>query len=113
VQSCWGAQLPPPLPVGDPYSCEPNSLGAALSRVANDGHGTGDKEPSQIAIALFGDAAEPFLATGRVLLGHQTDSGRKIAPGAERLPVADLGNQGRGCNRANARDLLEPSALFT
>src|SRR6516162_8882809 len=52
------------------YSCEPGSPRAVLSRVANDRHSTGDEEPSQIAIALFGDAAEPLFATGRVLLGH-------------------------------------------
>jgi hypothetical protein len=46
------------------YSGQPSALGAALSRVANDGHGTSDKEPSQIAIALLGDTAEPFLAAG-------------------------------------------------
>jgi hypothetical protein len=63
-----------------------------LPRVANNGHGAGDEKPTQVAIALLGNAAEPFLAAGRVLLGHQTDPGRKIAPGAERTPVADLGD---------------------
>src|ERR1043165_8210719 len=61
------------------YSCEPNSLGAVRSGVANDGHGAGNEQPSQIAIALLGDTAEPLLATGRMLLGHQTDPGSKIA----------------------------------
>jgi hypothetical protein len=65
------------------YSCEPSSLGAVLSCVANDRHGAGDEQPSQIAIALLGNAAEPFLAAGRVLLGHQTDPSGKIAPRAE------------------------------
>jgi hypothetical protein len=41
-----------------------------LSRVSNDSHRAGDEEPSQIAIAVLGDAAEPFFAAGRVLLGY-------------------------------------------
>jgi len=32
-------------------------------------HYSGEPMPSQIAIALFGDAAEPCFAAGRVLLG--------------------------------------------
>ena len=94
-------------------SCEPGPLGAVLSRISDNGHGAGDQQPSQVAIALLGDAAEPFLAAGRMLLRHQPDPGRKIAPRAERLPVADLGNQGGGHNRANAGDLLQPPAGFT
>ena len=90
----------------------PSSLGAVLSCVANDRHGAGDEQPLQIAIALLGDTAEPFLAAGRVLLGHQTDPSGKIAPRAEGAPVADLRNQGRGDDRTNAGDLLEPSARF-
>src|SRR5437764_13579354 len=90
----------------------PSSLGAVLSRVANDRHGAGDEQPSQIAIALLGNAAEPFLAAGRVLLGHQTDPSGKIAPRAEGAPVADLRNQGRGDDRTNAWDFLESSALL-
>src|SRR5215467_2363751 len=95
------------------YSGEPRSFGAVRSCVANDRHRPGDEEPSQVTIALFGDAAEPFLAAGRVLLGYQTDPGGKIAPRAECSPVADLGNQSRGDDRTDAWDLLEPSALFT
>ena len=74
------------------YSGEPRSFGAVRSCVANDGHRAGDEKPSQIAIALFGDTAEPLLAAGRVLLGYQTDPGRKTAPRPKRPPVADLGN---------------------
>src|SRR5262249_11027572 len=95
------------------YSCEPSSFGAMLSRIANDSHSAGDEEPSQIAIALLGYAAEPFLAAGRVLLGHQTNPGGESAPRAERPPIADLGNQSDSDDRTNARDFLEPSALFT
>ena len=86
---------------------------AVLSRVPDDSHGAGDQQPSQVAIALFGDTAEPILAAGRMLLGHQSDPGGEIAPGAERLPIADLGNQGGGHNRADAGDLLQPPAGFT
>ena len=95
-----------------PLFAQSRHRGAVLSRVANDRHGAGDEQPSQIAIALLGNAAEPFLAAGRVLFGYQTDPGRKTAPRAECAPVADLGNQGRGDDRTNAGDLLEPSARF-
>ena len=81
-------------------------------RIANDGHGTGDQQPSQVAIALLGDAAELVLAAGRMLLGHQPNPGGKVAPRAELLPVADLGNQGGGHDRADARDLLQATARF-
>ena len=47
--------------------------------VADDGHGAGDQQPSQVSIALLGDAAKPVLAAGRLLLGHQPDPGSKIA----------------------------------
>src|SRR5262245_64686099 len=48
-----------------------------------------------------------------MLLGHQSDPGGKVASRAKRLPVADLGDQRGGHNRTNARDLLEPAAVFT
>src|SRR5262249_54075199 len=65
------------------YSGEPRSFGAVRSRVANDSHGAGDEEPSQIAIALLGDAAEPLLAAGGVRGGHQADPSRQTAPRAD------------------------------
>src|SRR4029450_9580346 len=43
---------------------EPEPLGAVLSSIANDGHRTGDEEPSQVAIALPGDTAKSVLAAG-------------------------------------------------
>src|SRR5262249_37936545 len=94
-------------------SCEPRSpLGAVLFGVADDGHGTCYEQPSQVAITLLGDAAEPLLAAGRVLLGHQPDPGSKIAPRAELPPVADFGNQRGGHDWADARDLLQATARF-
>src|SRR5438477_9717294 len=95
-----------------PLFAQSRHRGAVLSCVANDRHGAGDEQPSQIAIALLGNAAEPFLAAGRVLLGHQTDPSGKIAPRAERPPIADLRNQSRGDDGTNTWDLLEPPALF-
>src|SRR5262249_7576255 len=93
--------------------CEPRSpLGAVLLGVADDGHGTCYEQPSQVAITLLGDAAEPLLAAGRVLLGHQPDPGSKIAPRAELPPVADFGNQRGGHDWADARDLLQATARF-
>src|SRR5476649_2406191 len=60
-----------------PY--EPGSLGAVLLRVADHCRGSSDKQPSQIAIALFGNVAKSLLATSRMLLRHQPDPGRKTA----------------------------------
>src|SRR5262245_51010343 len=60
--------------------CEPRPFRAVLACIANDRHRTGDQQPSQVAIALLGDAAKPLLAAGRMLLGHQSDPGGKVAP---------------------------------
>src|SRR3954452_19676061 len=43
---------------------EPKPLGATLPRIADDRHGTGDQQPSQVSITLFGDSAEALLSTG-------------------------------------------------
>src|SRR5476651_1656262 len=45
-----------------PY--EPRSLGAVLLCIADHRNGSGDKQPSQIAITLFGNAAKSLLAAG-------------------------------------------------
>jgi hypothetical protein len=61
-------------------SAEPATpLGSVLARVADDGHRDDDQQPPQISIALLGDAPEPALAAGAVLLRHQPDPGRKTA----------------------------------
>src|SRR4029077_20776481 len=92
-------------------SPQPRLLSSAVFlRVADDGHCAGDEQPSQVSIALLGDAAAPILAAGRVLLGHQPDPGGEIASRPERPPVADLGNQGGGDDRADAGNLLQPPA---
>jgi len=70
-----------------------------LSCISNDSHGAGDQQPSQVAIALLGDAAEPVLAAGRMLLRHQSNPGGKVASRAELPPVADLGNERGGDDR--------------
>jgi hypothetical protein len=51
-----------------------------LLRVADDGHGAGNEQPSQVSIALLGDAPELILAAGRMLLGHQPNPSGKVAP---------------------------------
>jgi len=95
-------------------SCEPRPpLGSVLARVADDGHCADDKQPPQISIALLGDAAEPVFAAGGVLLRHQPDPDRKTAPRREAIPVADLGNQCGGADRADAWDLRQPPARLT
>src|SRR5262245_2785574 len=95
------------------YSCEPRSRRAVLSRISNDGHSASNQQPSQVAIALLGDTAEPLLAAGRMLVRTQPDPGGNVASCSALLPVANLVNQRGGHNRANAWDLLQPPAFLT
>jgi len=78
--------------------------------IADDRRRADDQQPSQVSITLLGDAAEPVLAAGRMLLGHQPNPGGKVAPRCKRLPVANLGNHSRGDNRADAWNLRQPPA---
>jgi hypothetical protein len=55
-------------------------LGAMDLGIADDGERAGHEQAAQIAVTLFADTAEPVLAPARVLLGHDADPGREIAP---------------------------------
>ena len=68
--------------------------------LSNNGCCTDDEQPSEIAISLLGDAAEPLLATRRVLPGHKSDPCCKIPPGSEATGVCDGGSDGRGPDHA-------------
>jgi colanic acid/amylovoran biosynthesis glycosyltransferase len=62
---------------------------AMLFCVSDNSHGTDDQQPSQIAVALLGDAAQTRLAAGRMLLGHQPDpSGHVATSGASVFVLA-------------------------
>ena len=52
-------------------------VGAVILGVADDGHGAGYEQTSQVAITLLGDAAELVLAPGRMLPGHQPNPGEQ------------------------------------
>ena len=68
--------------------------------LSNNGCCTDDEQPSEIAISLLGDAAEPLLATRRVLPRHKSDPGCKISTGFEATRVCDSGSDGRGPDHA-------------
>jgi len=59
------------LPGQQPY--DPGMLLRMPSGVLNNCCCTDDEQPSEIAISLLGDAAEPLLATRRVLPRHKSD----------------------------------------
>src|SRR5271154_3890721 len=71
-----------------------------LPGVPNSGGCTDNEQPSEIAISLLGDAAEPLLATRRMLPRHKSDPCRKIPTGFEVTRVCDSGRDGRGSDHA-------------
>jgi hypothetical protein len=48
--------------------------------IADDGERAGHEQAAQIAIALLADTSELVLAPARMLLRHEPDPGREIAP---------------------------------
>src|SRR6476646_6951425 len=48
--------------------------------VTDDGKRACREQAAQIAVTLLADIAEPVLASARVLLRHDTDPGREVAP---------------------------------
>src|SRR6476660_2443669 len=55
-------------------------LGTMDLGITDDGERPSHEQAAQIAIALLADTAEPVLAPARVLLRHEPDPGREIAP---------------------------------
>jgi hypothetical protein len=55
-------------------------FGAMDLGVTDDRERTGHEQAAQIAVTLFAYIAEPVLASTRVLLRHNTDPGREVAP---------------------------------
>jgi hypothetical protein len=81
-----------------------------LPGVSNNGCCTDDEQPSEIAISLLGDAAEPLLAPRRVLPRHKSDPCCKIPTGFEVTRVCDSGSDGRGPDYAYPGHGLEAAA---
>src|SRR4029079_8246591 len=60
---------------------EPGPMFGAMDLgVTDDGERAGHEQAAQIAVPLFVDIAEPVLASARVLLRHDADPGREVAP---------------------------------
>ena len=78
--------------------------------VLNNGCCTDDEQPSKIAISLLGDAAEPLLATRRMLPRHKSDPCGKIPTGFKGTRVCDRGSDGRSPDHAYSRHSLEATA---
>src|SRR5579864_145548 len=81
-----------------------------LPGVSNNRCCTDDEQPSEIAISLLGDAAEPLLATRRVLPRHQSDPCCKVSTGFEVPRVCDSGSDGRSSDHAYPGHSLEAAA---
>jgi len=81
-----------------------------LPGMSNNGCCTDDEQPSEIAISLLGDAAEPLLAPCRVLPRHKSDPCCKIPTGFEVTRVCDSGSDGRGADHAYPGHGLEAAA---
>jgi hypothetical protein len=89
---------------------DPGMLLRMLPGLSNNGCCTDDEQPSEIAISLLGDAAEPLLATRRVLPRHKSDPCRKVSTGFEVARVCDSGSDGRGPDHAYPGHGLEAAA---
>jgi hypothetical protein len=71
-----------------------------LPGLSNDSRCADDEQPSEIAISLLGDPAEPLLATRRVLPRHKSDPCCKISTGFEAARICDSGSDSRGSDHA-------------
>src|SRR5215468_11676178 len=96
------------LPGQQPY--DPGILLRMPPGVLNDGCCTDHEQPSKIAISLLGDAAEPLLATRRVLPRHKSDPCCKIPTGFEGAWVCDSESDGRSSDHAYPRHGLNAAA---
>src|SRR5262245_63107986 len=76
--------------------------------IANDRQRARRKQAAQIAITTLGDAAKLFLATARVLRGHQPDPGRKVPTRSKGFRVGNAGNERGRQSRPNTRYLIQP-----
>src|SRR6185437_4938709 len=78
--------------------------------IANDCKCTRCEQTTQIAIALFADATESWLASARALLRHQPNPGREVSPGSECPRLGNASNKRGGESRADTGNLIKSSA---
>lgn len=83
-----------------------------LPGVSHNRRCTDDEQPSEIAISLLGDAAEPLLAARRVLPRHKSNPCCKIPTGFEDTRVCNSGSDGRSPDHAYFRRGLEAAAYI-
>src|SRR6201995_1270975 len=93
-----------------PQPHDPGMFLRMLPGVSNNGCCTDDEQPSEIAVSLLGDAAEPLLASRRMLPRHKSDSCCKIPTGFEVTRVCDSGSNGGGPDHTYPGHGLEAAA---
>src|SRR5476651_453872 len=85
-------------------------LGAVDLGIADDRERAGDEQAAQIAVTLFADAAEPLLTSARVLLRHEPNPGREVAPGSEHPWIRDTRDQSSRQHRTDPRNVTKALA---
>src|SRR5215212_1115353 len=70
----------------------------------------GHKQPAQIAIALFADAAEPLTPAARMLLGHQSNPGREVASRSEAFRIPHARDERGSEQRTDTRNTVQALA---
>src|SRR5215831_5168577 len=65
------------------------------------------EQGAQVRIAALSDLAEPILAAGAGLLGHQPDPGGHLPPGAEVAGIADACHYGTGGDWTDAIEVAQ------
>src|SRR5215470_8117417 len=98
------------IPASWPAAHDPGMLLRMLPGISNNSCCTADEQPSEIAISLLGNAAEPLLASRRVLPRHEPDPCCKIPAGFEVTRVCDSGSDRRSSDHAYPRYSLEAAA---
>src|SRR5262249_28197687 len=85
-------------------------LGAIDLGIANDSKRACREQATQITVTLLADAAEPVLASPRMLLRHQANPARELSPGPKHFRIGNADNQRRCQPMTNAGDRVEPLA---
>jgi len=80
------------------------------SGLAHDGCRSDNKQAPEIAVSLFGYAAEFFLAPCRMLSRNEADPGCEIATGFERTRIGDGRGDRRRTDHADAGNAFEAPA---
>ena len=68
-----------------------------------------DQKRSQVRIAVRGDAPEPRLAAGRVLLRSEAEPGRELPAVSELVSLRHARNDSRGADRSDTTQGLDAS----